>query len=77
MNALLITQLLEGAEEKGASLELNTGKIENQVLLQAVDRLNIDAIPRSQRSSRPADALVCIHILNYISSYYYNVHHQY
>ena len=63
MNSLLISQLLEAAFEKGINLDLDTTTIESDVLLQAVNKVSLDALPRSNR--KPVNALV-IHLSIYI-----------
>ena len=46
MSALSISQLLEGAAEKGVDLDLEITAVENQALLEAVEKMSLDAIPR-------------------------------
>lgn len=48
MGALSMSQLLESAQEKGVSISLETGAVENQQLLEAVEKMNLDAIPKTQ-----------------------------
>ena len=48
MGALSIAQLLEQGQENGVELDLETAAVENAVLLEAVDRMNLDAIPKSR-----------------------------
>jgi hypothetical protein len=48
MGALSIAQILEQGQDKGVELELETAAVENASLLEAVDRMNLDAIPKSR-----------------------------
>jgi hypothetical protein len=48
MGALLVTQLLENAELKGVSLDLDTSSIENQHLLEAVEQMNLTGVVKSK-----------------------------
>ena len=48
MGALSIAQLLEQGQDKGVELEIETAAVENAALLEAVDRMNLDAIPKSR-----------------------------
>lgn len=48
MGALSMSQLLESAQEKGVAISLETGAVENQQLLEAVEKMNLDAIPKTQ-----------------------------
>ena len=49
MGALSVAQLLEVAQDKGIELEIETSAIENVALLEAVERMNLDAIPKSHK----------------------------
>jgi len=46
MGALALNQLLENAEEKNIQLLLDTGSLENQGLLEAVEKMSLDAMPK-------------------------------
>jgi hypothetical protein len=61
MGALTVSQLLEGAQTQGLDLTLETGAIENQALLDAVEKMSLEAMPKSLR--RGVDKLVrkCFH----------------
>jgi len=48
MGALSVSQLLENAQEKGTSINLETSAVENQQLLEAVEKMSLDAIPKTQ-----------------------------
>jgi hypothetical protein len=48
MGALSVSQLLENAQEKGISINLETAAVENQQLLEAVEKMSLDAIPKTQ-----------------------------
>ena len=48
MGALSVSQLLENAQEKGVSINLETSAVENQQLLEAVEKMSLDAIPKTQ-----------------------------
>ena len=48
MGALLVTQLLDNAELKGVSLDLDTSSIENQHLLEAVEQMNLTGVVKSK-----------------------------
>jgi hypothetical protein len=49
MSALTVAQLLEVAQDKGIELEVETSAIENVQLLEAVERMNLDSIPKSHK----------------------------
>ena len=49
MSTLVITQLLEAAQEKQLDLAIETATIENQVLLEAIEKMNLEAIPKKTR----------------------------
>ena len=49
MGALSVSQLLGDAQDKGIDLNLETAAVENHALLEAVDKMNLDAIPVSKR----------------------------
>lgn len=49
MSTLVITQLLESAQEKQIDLNIETTSIENQVLLEAIEKMNLEAIPKKTR----------------------------
>lgn len=49
MGALSVAQLLEVAQEKGIELEIETSAIENVALLESVERMNLDSIPKSHK----------------------------
>ena len=49
MSTLVITQLLEAAQEKQLDLVIETATIENQVLLEAIEKMNLEAIPKKTR----------------------------
>jgi len=48
MGALSVSQLLESAQEKGTELELETSAVENVSLLDAIEKMSLDAIPRTK-----------------------------
>jgi hypothetical protein len=50
MGALSVSQLLESAQDKGCELELETSAVENVALLDAIERMSLDAIvkPRTR-----------------------------
>jgi len=56
MNALLVSQLLEQGQNSGVELSINTGSVENQALLNAVERMNIDG-PKSASKKKAVDVL--------------------
>ena len=49
MSSLVITQLLESAQEKHLDINIETATIENQVLLEAIEKMNLEAIPKKTR----------------------------
>ena len=49
MSTLVIKQLLESAQEKNINLTIETATIENQVLLEAIEKMNLEAIPKKTR----------------------------
>ena len=56
MGALTLSQLLENAQDKGIDLELEVSEAENQVLLDSIEKLSLESIPKNMR--RGIDALV-------------------
>jgi hypothetical protein len=42
MTVLLLAQLFESADEQGAELEMDTSSIENQVLLEEIEKMQLD-----------------------------------
>jgi len=48
MGALSVCQLLESAQDKGTVLSLETSAVENQQLLEAVEKMSLDALPKTQ-----------------------------
>lgn len=46
MGALAVSQLLERAQENGFNLVLETAAVENQVILEAIEKMNLDALPK-------------------------------
>jgi hypothetical protein len=49
MGALALDQLLQSAQDKGVELILETAKVENARLLEEVEKMSLDAIPKHQR----------------------------
>lgn len=49
MGALALNQLLENAQDKGIELELETSALENQGVLEAVEKMSLDAMPKGAR----------------------------
>lgn len=49
MGALALNQVVESAQIKGVDLVLETAQLENQSLVDAVDRMSLDAVPRNAR----------------------------
>lgn len=49
MSTLVISQLLESAQEKNIDLNIETTSIENQILLEAIEKMNLEAIPKKTR----------------------------
>lgn len=49
MGALAVSQLLENAQERGVDLVLETAAVENQVLLEAVEKMSLDAMPKTAK----------------------------
>eukprot|EP01038_Epipyxis_sp_PR26KG_P009452 gene9452-12736_t len=49
MGALAISQLFETAQMKGVDLALETAPLENQALLEAVEKMSLDALPKNPR----------------------------
>jgi hypothetical protein len=45
---LSVCQLLESAQDKGTVLSLETSAVENQQLLEAVEKMSLDALPKTQ-----------------------------
>jgi hypothetical protein len=56
MGALTLAQLLESAQDKGLELELEVSSAENEVLLDSIEKMSLEALPKSVR--RGIDALV-------------------
>ena len=55
MGSLTIAQLLEEAQDKGIDIELDTSSSENQILLDSVEKMSLEALPKEAR--RAVDAL--------------------
>eukprot|EP01031_Cornospumella_fuschlensis_P036848 gene36848-44698_t len=51
MGALAVNQLLESSQLKGVELSLETSALENQALVDAVEKMNLDAAPRARRTT--------------------------
>lgn len=49
MGALALNQLLESSQDKGVELELETSALENQSVLEAVEKMSLDAMPKGGR----------------------------
>jgi len=49
MGALAVNQLLANSQEKGVELTLETAPLENAALLEAVDKMSLDAMPKNAR----------------------------
>lgn len=49
MGALALNQVLESAQVKGVELALETTQLEDQALVDAVDKMNLDIVPRNAR----------------------------
>jgi hypothetical protein len=60
MGALTLAQLLESAQDKGLELDLEVSSAENQVLLDSIEKMSLEAIPKSVR--RGIDELVNLNI---------------
>ncbi|CAM9759933.1 unnamed protein product [Pylaiella littoralis] len=58
MSALLMKQMLEGAEQQGAGLAFDTSHVEDQALLEEVERMRVDG--KVERNSGQASRLVSI-----------------
>lgn len=56
MGALTLAQLLESAQDKGLELDLEVSSAENQVLLDSIEKMSLEALPKSVR--RGIDELV-------------------
>eukprot|EP00607_Mallomonas_marina_P010104 CAMPEP_0182420964 /NCGR_PEP_ID=MMETSP1167-20130531/6096_1 /TAXON_ID=2988 /ORGANISM="Mallomonas Sp, Strain CCMP3275" /LENGTH=197 /DNA_ID=CAMNT_0024597583 /DNA_START=327 /DNA_END=920 /DNA_ORIENTATION=+ len=52
MNALIISKILENAQSQGAQIELDIGGAENHALLQAVEKMTLDAVPRTRKPGK-------------------------
>lgn len=48
MNVVLLKQLLEAAQEQGATLHVDTAAIEDEALIQEVDKIRLDAPARAE-----------------------------
>ena len=49
MGTLVVGQLLEDARRKGAELEVETSALENQKLLEAVEKMTFDSLPQKKK----------------------------
>mmetsp|Transcript_11035 Transcript_11035/g.18515 ORF Transcript_11035/g.18515 Transcript_11035/m.18515 type:complete len:174 (+) Transcript_11035:412-933(+) len=49
MGALAVNQLLSKSQENGIELSLETAPLENQALLDAIDKMNLDAVSKNIR----------------------------
>ena len=48
MSAIVVGEMLEDARAKGAQLEIDTSRVENEKLLEAMERMNLEAMPKSK-----------------------------
>lgn len=51
MSALAIRNLLESAQEQGISLTLDTASLENQALIDSIERMSLDVLPSNRKRS--------------------------
>lgn len=49
MSAIAIDQLLESAQDRGVDLKLETSNLENQALLEAVEKMSLDSLPKNAK----------------------------
>ena len=49
MGSLTLAQLLEEAQDKGVDIDLDTSSSENQVLLDSVEKMSLEALPKGAR----------------------------
>lgn len=49
MGAIALNQLLTNAQDRGIELELETSSLENQSVLDEVERMSLDAMPKGGR----------------------------
>lgn len=47
MSALAVSQLLESAQAKSCDIALDTSLVENHLLIEAIEKLNLDSLPKS------------------------------
>ena len=59
MGALAVGQLLESAQTAGVELQLDTAAVENAMLLDAIERMNLEAMA-GRGPSKPLGKLVRI-----------------
>lgn len=70
MGALALNQLLESSQDKGVELELETSALENQSVLEAVEKMSLDAMPKGGRRAVNLVGLqllffvICVHATN-------------
>jgi hypothetical protein len=75
MGALAVNQLLETAQNKGLELAIETAHLENQLLLEEVDKMSLDALPKNPKRGVALVILIFIVLLNivYINVCFYIV----
>lgn len=49
MGALALSQLLDSSQDKGVELLLETHALENQALLEAVEAMSLEPVPRAAK----------------------------
>jgi len=54
MNALIISKILENAQGNGLTIDLEIREAENNSLLQSIEKMNLDSMPRSKKATKLA-----------------------
>ncbi len=49
MSTLAVSQLLTKGQDSGLNLTLDTDNLENDILLEAVEKMSLEAMPKSHR----------------------------
>ena len=62
MGSLAVHQLLQKAQGKGVDLDLETAQLENQRLLEAVEKMSMDSMPKTVKRAIALVSSACCFI---------------
>jgi hypothetical protein len=72
MSALAIRDLLESAQEQGVNLTLDTASLENQALIDSIERMSLDVLPSNRKRSTglvSIDSTIMINPQKFVSGF--------